>query len=463
MAKYQKYAEYKDSGVEWLGKVPEHWEVKKIKYLGSILNGYAFPSDSFTDEGIKVLKISNIQTMYLDWSDLSFVSEEQANKLVQFLVKKGDLVFALTRPIISTGIKATLMDLEEKILLNQRNAILRPNNLCVQKWLYYMILNQNFVQEFNNQIDKTGQQPNISTVSIGNLAAFVAPIEEQLKIVDFLDHETAKIDTLITKQEKLIELLKEKRQAVISQAVTKGLNPNVLMKDSGVEWLGKVPEHWDVKKIKYLGSILNGYAFSSDSFTDQGVKVLKISNIQTMYLDWSDLSFVSVEQANKLEQFLVKKGDLVFALTRPIISTGIKATLMDLEEKILLNQRNAILRPNNLCVQKWLYYMVLNQNFVQEFNNQIDKTGQQPNISTVSIGNLAVSVAPIEEQVKIVEFIAEKVERIDVLIKKAESAIQLMQERRTALISAAVTGKIDVRNWQNSNKNNNQDNMELSA
>lgn len=453
MAKYQKYAEYKDSGVDWMGAIPKEWSISRLKYIFTIRKRIAGTLDfdvlSITQRGIKVKDTeSGDGQLSMNYSKYQLVYE-------------GD--FAMNHMDLLTG----YVDISKfEGVTSPDYRVFTIDDLKKFNSQYYLyLLQMGYKQKLFFHLGQGSSHLGrwrLPTEAFNEVEYPIPSLNEQSQIANFLDHETSKIDTLIAKQEKLIELLKEKRQAVISHAVTKGLNPNVPMKDSGVEWLGEVPEHWDIKKIKYLGSILNGYAFSSDSFIDQGVKVLKISNIQTMYLDWSDLSFVSEEQANKLEQFLVKKGDLVFALTRPIISTGIKATLMDLEEKILLNQRNAILRPNNLCVQKWLYYMVLNQNFVQEFNNQIDKTGQQPNISTVSIGNLAVSVAPIEEQVKIVEFIAEKVERIDVLIKKAESAIQLMQERRTALISAAVTGKIDVRNWQNPDKKNEAD-VELSA
>lgn len=455
MAKYQKYAEYKDSGVEWLGEMPAKWKVLRYKNILKIMQGMAFKSSEYVDSSSVInIRMGNIKKGgSIDlYHNTKYLPENYKSIYGDYELRQGDTIIAMTdmSPTLDfLAVPAILdcLDANSTYLLNQRVGKLILNRDYEIRFVRYLLLSENL----RIQLKAKGLgtvQANMSNDDLYSSYLFCPPSVERLNIANFLDHETTKIDHLIEKQQQLIELLKEKRQAVISHAVTKGLDPNVPMKDSGVEWLGEVPEHWDIKKIKYLGSILNGYAFPSDGFTEEGIKVLKISNIQTMYLDWTDLSFVNENQAKKLEQFLVKKGDLVFALTRPIISTGIKATLMDLDEKILLNQRNAILRPNGLCIQKWLYYMILNQNFVQEFNNQIDKTGQQPNISTVAIGNLEISVAPIEEQIKIVEFIAEKVECIDDLIKKAESAIQLMQERRTALISAAVTGKIDVRNWQ---------------
>jgi type I restriction enzyme S subunit len=273
------------------------------------------------------------------------------------------------------------------------------------------------------------------------------PIQEQTTIAAFLDCETAKIDNLINEQKKLIELLKEKRQAVISTAVTKGLNPHAPMKDSGVEWLGEVPQGWEVKPIKKLGHIVSGYAFPSSDFVKEGeIRVLKISNIQTGYLDWSDESYLP--KSSYIDNFSVKNGDIIFALTRPIISTGIKAAVASIGEGeiVLLNQRNALFRPFPIAERKFLYYILFDYNFKAAFENCIDSTGQQPNISPIDIGNIFVAVPTINEQSTIVAFLDQETAKIDNLIQQAQKATTLLQERRTALISAAVTGKIDVRN-----------------
>lgn len=450
MAKYQKYAEYQDSGIEWLGKIPRHWTITSLKRFSFVKGGYAFSSDIFTSVGKPIIRIGDIQADgSISLENCKNIPLSIAENSQDYLVTNGQILMAMTGATIG---KAGIFDNDEVAYLNQRvGKFIIDSNALDYGYLWYLLKTHGY-QEYIRLTAFGGAQPNISDTAMVDFNTCIPALSEQVAIANFLDHETAKIDTLIAKQEKLIELLKEKRQAVISHAVTKGLNPDVKMKDSGVEWLGQVPEHWEVKKIKYLGSIINGYAFPSDGFTEEGVRVLKISNIQNMYLDWSDLSFVSEKSAKNLDQFTVRNGDLVFALTRPIISSGIKAAIVESSEKILLNQRNAILRPNQSCLRKWLYFMILNGNFVQEFNNQIDKTGQQPNISTISIGNLAIPVAPINEQTKIVEFIEDKLKTIDKLIVKAESVIQLMHERRTALISSAVTGKINVSNWQHPNE-----------
>jgi type I restriction enzyme S subunit len=252
----------------------------------------------------------------------------------------------------------------------------------------------------------------------------------------------------VEEQRRLIALLKEKRQAVISHAVTKGLNPLAPMKPSGVEWLGDVPVHWEVKKLKRLGEIVSGFAFSSGDFSSSGVRVLKIANIQTGKLDWSDDSYLPEEFYEQYPRFAVLNGDIVFDLTRPIISTGLKAAVAKMfDDRVLLNQRNALFRANAGFDKNFLYHVLFSDSFIVAFENKIDFTGQQPNISPIDIGDIKIPVPPHDEQAVIATFLASVGEQFDTLTAEAERAIELLQERRTALISAAVTGKIDVQSF----------------
>jgi type I restriction enzyme S subunit len=298
----------------------------------------------------------------------------------------------------------------------------------------------------------TGVRPNSLQMSRDDLMGFpilIPTLTEQKSIATFLDHETVKIDTLVAEQEKLIELLKEKRQAVISHSVTKGLEPKVKMKDSGVEWLGEVPEHWEVKPLKYLGSIIPGYAFNSSDFTKSGIRVLKIANIQTNKIDWSDDSYLPDEFFNLHPKFVVRNDDVVFALTRPIISTGLKAAVVDIgNEQVLLNQRNALFRPIDRISKLFIYQVLFSDSFLIAFENKIDFTGQQPNISTIDIGDIKIPVPPLDEQESIATYLKSLTEDYDKLTYEAQKTINLLKERRSSVISAAVTGQIDVRNYQ---------------
>jgi len=198
-----------------------------------------------------------------------------------------------------------------------------------------------------------------------------------------------------------------------------------------------------VKKLKYVGKFINGYSFNSDEFITYGVRVLKISNIQHMKIDWTDASFIDEAYYDKLPNFRVFKNDLVFALTRPIISTGIKAAIVDIDEKILINQRNSIFRTKKIET-KWIYYILLCSQFINEFDMRIDKTGQQPNISSNDIGDISIPVPDKKEQVSIIAYIEKETARIDAKIKKTKKLIELLKEYKTALISEVVTGKIKI-------------------
>jgi type I restriction enzyme S subunit len=219
------------------------------------------------------------------------------------------------------------------------------------------------------------------------------------------------------------------------------------MKDSGVEWLGEIPSHWEVKRIKYLGKITGGFSFKSEEFEafDTGCRVLKISNIQTMRIDWSEESYIDESYYHKLPDFRLYQGDLVFALTRPVISTGIKVAIIQSDEKILLNQRNAVFRALDKLIVSWMYFVLFNSRFVEYFKSLIDATGQQPNISSIDIGNIPIPTPPDNEKNVIIKYLEQRTSEIDQTIARTKKQIELFQEYRTALISEAVTGKIDIR------------------
>jgi type I restriction enzyme S subunit len=215
------------------------------------------------------------------------------------------------------------------------------------------------------------------------------------------------------------------------------------MKPSGINWLGDIPEDWDVKKLKHLGKFIAGYAFKSEDFIDSGTRVIKITNIETMKLNWEDESFLPIEYLREYESFSAGNGDFVFALTRPIISSGLKAALIeDCSQRVLVNQRNAIFHPNLLVNKRFIYFTAFSAQFLASFSSKLDATGQQPNISTSEIGNISIPLPPLSEQKAIAEYLDRETGKIDSLISRVESAIGKLKEYRSAVISAAVTGKI---------------------
>ena len=287
----------------------------------------------------------------------------------------------------------------------------------------------------------------INYADIGN-SYFCEPTDaEQDAIANFLDHETAKIDALIEKQQRLIELLKEKRQAVISHAVTKGLNPNAPMKDSGVEWTDRVPAHWRVSKLGYHASVSNGATPNRENmlFWEDGT------------IGWLNSSKVNDEVITEADQFItrlalsqtsvkpVNQGDLVMAITGEGQTRG-RVAICNIEATI--NQHLAAISIRDRLLQHEFLYLWLEGNY-ERIRYESEGTGSTKGAITCSgISAFPVILTPLEEQGQIVSYVAERKYKLDGLIRKAMSAIELMQERRTALISSAVTGKIDVRDWQ---------------
>ncbi len=420
--KYQRYAEYKDSGIEWLGEVPNEWRVVKLSYKIKLASG-----DTLTANDIEPIG--------------------------QYAVYGGNGLRGYTKNYNCDG---------SYILIGRQGALCGNINLAKGRFFAtehavvvypYEEFNITFLSGFLEFMDLgqysvSAAQPGLSVDRINALHILVPPINEQTRIGKFLDHETAQIDTLIEKQQTLIQLLKEKRQAVISHAVTKGLNPDAPMKDSGVEWLGVVPEHWQVKRIKHYGKIMGGFAFKSDDFIDSGYPVLKISNVSHLQLNFDDESFLPLSFVEKHLEYKVEENDLVFAMTRPIISGGIKvAKIPKLEAMPLVNQRVGFLKLKSELLADFILYSSLSSSFKAQFKNNMTITNQ-PNISGEGIESVALPMPPKNELVEIVDFLNNSETVFQNLSIKSEQQVELLKERRTALISAAVTGKIDVRGWR---------------
>ncbi|NEW80777.1 MAG: restriction endonuclease subunit S [Mariniphaga sp.] len=434
MINLPKYPTYKHSGEAWLGEIPEHWMAVSLVSLMELKSDKNHPDfevlSVYREYGViqKDSRDDNHNATSLDKTNYKAVAPGDlvVNKMKAW---QGSMGVSSFKGIVSPAY-ITCKITSKNIYSEYLHRLLRCNS---------------YIGEYNriSYGVRVGQW-DMHYEDFKRVTVLVPPLPEQTAIATFLDRKTALIDQAIGIKDKQIDLLKERRQILIHKAVTRGLNPDVKLKDSGVEWIGEIPEGWEVKKIKQLGKIINGYAFNSNEFKDEGVRVMKIANIQTMKTDWSDESFIDEKYYYQLPQFRVNKNDLVFALTRPIISTGIKATIIEDDFKILLNQRNAVLKPLENLNKKWIYFIILDSLFVQSFEREIDITGQQPNISTNSIGNIKIPFPAIKEQNIISEFIETITSKIATAISLKEQEIEKLKEYKASLINSAVTGKIKV-------------------
>jgi len=418
MAKYKAYPEYKYSGVEWLGLMPKSWTICRLKNLATIKNGQDYKSVQ-ADDGYPVMGSGG---------QFTFASKFMYDKPSVLLGRKG----TIDKPLY----------INEPFWTVDTMYYTELNEAFDAKYLHYLALTIQFSRYSTNTA-----LPSMTQEHLSNYKFSVPKAEsERKKITEFLDLETAKIDNLIDKQQQLIELLKEKRQAVISHAVTKGLNPDVPMKDSGVEWLGDVPEHWEVKRIKHFGKVIGGFAFKSTDFTDEGYPVIKISNVSHLSFDWGDSSFLPPSFSFTHKEYLAPNGALVFAMTRPVISGGIKVTLLDDDSAPLVNQRVGFMMVRSKNMARYILISTQSSAFLAHFVNNMTVTNQ-PNISSEGIESIYLPVPPMNEISRILLYVDRMNESYNQLIDRALLQVSLLQERRTALISAAVTGKIDVRDW----------------
>lgn len=425
MAKYKAYPEYKDSGVEWLGAIPKDWSVTKLKYIADLLTA---KSNNTDDLFVGLENISSGDGKYIS-------KQENIADGTSVSFEKNDVLFGKLRPYLAKSWLATFSGVCSSEFLVLRTAKLHP------KYLNYYSLTNEFIEQVNSSTYGS-KMPRASWEFIGLLPVPTCSYSLSEKVAWFLDHETAKIDNLIEKQQQLIELLKEKRQAVISHAVTNGLNPDVPIKDSGVEWLGKIPSHWEMKRLAYLGSARNGLTYSPENITDQesGVLVLRSSNIQNSSLCFDDNVYVD---SIIPEQFLVKENDLLICSrngSRNLI--GKNALISKDAEGMAFGAFMAIFRSQ---MNTYIFWVLNSPLFDYQSGSFLTST-----INQLTIGNLnsmKIPVPTLKEQKEIARYLSRKNNDFIALINKVKNSITLLQERRTALISAAVTGKIDVRDW----------------
>lgn len=445
MAKYQAYPEYKDSGVDWLGEIPIDWTQIDLKRHVWVKTGYAFASEAFVDDGEPIIRIGDIQqdgSVSLD--SCKYIPLDLAKHYSNYLVYSGELLMAMTGATIG---KAGWYKYDTPALVNQRVGVFKTNIEKLNYRFLWYVLKSSGYQEYIKLTAFGGAQPNISDMGMVGYKTVLPRLQEQQTIANFLDHETAKIDTLIEKQQQLIQLLKEKRQAVISHAVTKGLNPNAPMKDSGVEWLGQVPEHWEVSQLKYKvkhGTSITYGIVQAGPHIEDGVPYIKTSDMAGDKLPIDGYSKTSLAIDNSYSRSKVFEGDIVIAIRA---SVG-KCLLVPSEiSGANLTQGTAKISPSSEIGSEYML-SYLSSAPVQLHLNTIAKGATFKEITLDMLRRVPVLVPPSEEQVKIMTEVNFLMDRFSSLIGNAEKQMALLSERRTALISAAVTGKIDVRNWQ---------------
>ncbi len=429
MSRYKPYPQYKDSGVEWLGEVPKDWEARRLGFY------FIERREKVSDKEYEALSVTK-NGVVPQLQNAAKTDDGDNRKKVCI----GDFV------INSRSDRKGSSGLSEFLgSVSLINIVLQPNNID-EFFTHYLLKSYPFQEEFYRY--GKGIVADLWSTNYSEMKNIIIPypsLEEQQSIVNFLDNATCKIDTLIQKQQNLIELLKEKRQALISHAVTKGLNPHVKMKDSGVEWLGEVPEHWKVVPLRYLGKLQNGISKGGEYF-GSGFPFISYSDIYNNA--FLPLQVNGLAQSSEEDRVLysVCKGDVFFTRTSETMNDiGVASTCLQSIENAIFSGFTIRFRQSvqkiNEHFSKYYFRMGQLQTFFEKQINLVTRASLGQDV----LKQLPVCLPPLPEQQSIAICLDNATCKIDTLISKAEKAIELLKERRTTLISATVTGKIDVR------------------
>ena len=417
---YPAYPVYRESGIEWLGKIPDHWEVRRLKFVAEIQNGRDY-KEVESSEGYPVFGSGGV---------FRFATEYLYDGESVLFGRKG----TIDKPLYVNEKFWTVDTMFYSVILEQTHG----------RFLYFFATTLQF-----NLLATQTALPSITQTDLGNYLISYPTYQEQQTIAQFLDHKTQKIDQLIAKKQTLIDKLNEQRIALITHAVTKGLNPTATLKDSGVEWLGKVPKHWEISKLGYFSESLQTGPFGSqihaEEYIDGGIPLINPAEIINGILRYNPRVTVDYATAERLKRHQLMEGDIVIARRGEMGRAGLTK-----KENVGwlcgTGSLRARLETEKLMPEYLLQLFSLSGTADYLSLQSVGST--MDNLNTSILNQLPIIVPPIEEQREIEAYLDKETARIDRMVELNQQTIDKLKEYRTALITAAVTGKIDLRNWQ---------------
>ncbi len=415
----KRYESYKDSGVDWIGEIPSHWNRTKMKYVGDYINGYPFKPTDWGDSGRLIIRIQNLTK---GKGSENFYNGEIDPK---YIIKKGDYLFSWSTTL---GLFEWKRDVG---VLNQHIFKVELNEKLIRKFYYWVI--QGVIDELSNE-SHGSTMTHLTKDVFGNIKLPLPPLSEQQQIVSFLDTKTSIIDSLIDKTQRKIELLKKKKTSLINEVVTKGLNPNVDMKDSGVEWIGRIPNHWDFVKLKQLFSInkriCGELGYDVLSVTQRGLKVKDLENNEGQHsMDYSKYQFVYEND------FVMNHMDLITGYVD--LSKQLGVTSPDYRVFTKSNDR--------VCNEYYLYIFQLcyTRKIFYGLGRGVSTLGRW-RLPSIEFLSMYLPFPSLNEQQQIVDYLDDQTQLIDNTISIEEKRMELLKEYRQSLISEVVTGKLKV-------------------
>jgi len=432
----KRYPKYKDSGVEWIGEIPKDWELERIKYLSSLVKEQVSVND-FKDKEVIHYSIPNVQEFGTGISESG--ADIDSSKLV---LKGGEIIISKLNPRKSTI--AIVGDHKEMIVASGEFVVIEA--LKIQReYLYYVFISKPYTDFLDSQTESvTRSHQRVNPAVIHNSLVAYPTKKEQHAIVSFLDDKTSQIDALISNSEKKIELLKEKRTALINHVVTKGLDPKVKMKDSGVEWIGEIPEGWTVLKLTWVTDFITCGLAATPQYVDEdiGIPFLSAQNVKPDKLILNKFNYISKDLHAQLTKYRKpQKGDLL--VTR--VGAGIgEAAVVDVDFEFSVYVSLTHIRTNSKCLNRFLMYF-----FSTDYAKKLSSVGTvegggQGNLNVKNVESYRIGFPSIKEQQEIVKYLDHHTSEIDKEVSLEQRRIELLKEYRQSLISEVVTGKINV-------------------
>jgi len=435
LALMPKYESYKESGAEWLGDIPDSWELLSNKHIFTLKKKLVGKRSA--DYDLLSLTLRGIIKRDMDNPEGKFPAEFNTYQEVNC----GDFVFCLF-DVEETPRTVGLSSYDG--MITGAYTVFQTNAGFDNKFLYYFYLNLDSTKRLKPLY--RGLRNTIPKDSFMSFKTFVPLLGQQTLIANFLDKKTAQIDDAIAIKEQQISLLKERKQIIIQQAVTQGLDPNVPMKDSGVDWIGKIPEHWDCAKLKYYIDILPGYAFKSEQYSlkESDIKLLRGINVSPDLVKWEEVVYWPSSKVKGLERYDLQEGDLVIAMDRPWVSSGIRvAEISKKDLPCMLLQRVGRIRRNDGSITSYIKVLLSTNLFLSYFEPML--TGiSVPHISSDQIEDFRTPIPPLQEQREILDFVNRQINYFDQAIQNTLQQIEKLKEYKTTLINSAVTGKIKI-------------------
>ena len=442
---FRRYPAYRNSGVEWLGEVPEHWETWKLTHAFPMIGSGTTPksdNQEFYDGGeIHWVNTGDLNDGELNDCEKRITALAISQHTSLRIYPAGSLLIAMYGATIGR-----LAIINFSATVNQACCVFAASSVVSSRFMFYLFVG---MRQHILSLATGGGQPNISQDILRNLRASCPSAFEQNCIAAFLDRETAKIDGLVAEQQRLIDLLKEKRQAVISHAVTKGLNPAAPMKPSGIEWLGDVPTHWEVKPLKYsISKISQGWSpqCESEPALENEWGVLKVGCGNGDKFNPMEQKTLPLD-VEPITEYEIKAGDILVSRGNSLELVGMATFVEQVRPRLLLcDLLYRFHAKSDRADSEFLVLSLRSPNV--RFQIERDATGTSASMKKIGQGvirEFLIAIPPLTEQRAITGFVKTETARLDALTAEAQRAIGLLQERRTALISAAVTGQIDVR------------------